>query len=196
MPGEFLARSIAVGGICLLIGLAAGTMPAHAQAQPLTAFSPFDPQLAMANPFASAGFTGAPASGQQTYAAKWGSGTLGLSVESGSLSGNFLGSPFAFPSSGQQDWFTGPGDPAWRTSVVGGFRSNPDAALGGLYSTASFGITSIRANPSALPGLANLYPGNDATAVSASAGLGLQLTPQISIEGSVGFTQGPVSPFR
>lgn len=197
MRWRFCPRSIAVGGICLMAILATGgqAAPAYAQAQPVAGFSPFDPQWALANPFTSFGFTAAGTS-QQAYTAKLGSGTVGLSVESGGISGNYFGPQFAFPTSERQDWFTGLGDTAWRTSVVGGYKSNPSAALGGLYSTASFGVTSIRTNPSALPGLTNLYTGNDATGVTATAGLGLQLTPQISVEGSIGYTQGPVSPFR
>jgi hypothetical protein len=65
----------------------------------------------------------------------------------------------------------------------------------GLYTTASFGVTNFKTNPS-LPGLANFSGNNDLTAVTVSAGVGLQLTPQISIEGSVGFTQMQNSNFR
>ena len=195
MRRRAFARFMTMGGICLMVGLAviASRTPAQAQAQPLAGFSPYDPQWA--NPSTSFGFD-ASAAGQQAYTTKWGAGTFGISVESGSFSGNFLGPQFAFPLSERQDWFTGWGDPAWRTSVVGSYKSNPNAELGGLYSTASFGVTSIRANPSALPGLANLTTGNDLTGVSATAGLGLQLTPQISIEGSIGYSQGSASPFR
>src|SRR6185437_13615523 len=137
MRWRFCPRSIAVGGICLMATLATGgpVAPAHAQAQPVTGFSPFDPQWALANPFTSFGFT-APGTSQQAYTAKLGSGTVGLSVESGGISGNYFGPQFAFPTSERQDWFTGWGDPAWRTSVVGSYKSNPSAALGGLYSTA------------------------------------------------------------
>ena len=201
MQWRFCSRSIAVGSICLMATLAtlALAAPARAQAQPVTGFSPFDPQWALASPYTSFGFnSGAnPAFGtsQQAYTAKLGSGTVGLFVESGGISGNFFGPQFASPTSAQQDWFTNLGDPAWRTSVVGSYKSNA-ALLGGLYTTASFGVTSIRTNPSGLPGLTNFYAGNDAVGVTASAGLGLQLTPQISVEGSFGFTQMPASTFR
>jgi hypothetical protein len=203
MQWRFCQRPIAIGGICLMVTLATGALaaPAHAQAQPVTGFNPFDPQWALANPYTPFGFNAGsnmtPGTNQQAYTAKLGSGTVGLFVESGGISGNSFGPQFVSPTSGQPDWFTNVGDPAWRTSVVGSYKSNPNAALlGGLYTTASFGVTSIRTNPSGLPGLTNFYAGNDAVGVTASAGLGLQLTPQISVEGSFGYTQMPASAFR
>jgi len=204
MQWRSFSRSIAIGGICLMTTLATSAVvaPAHAQAQSVTGFNPFDPQwAALANPYTPFGFNAglnmAPGTNQQAYTAKLGSGTVGLFVESGGISGNSFGPQFVFPTSERQDWFTNAGDPAWRTSVVGSYKSNPNAALfGGLYATASFGVTSIRTNPSGLPGLTNFYAGNDAVGVTASAGLGLQLTPQISVEGSFGYTQVPASTFR
>jgi len=204
MQWRSFSRSIAIGGICLMTTLATSAVvaPAHAQAQSVTGFNPFDPQwAALANPYTPFGFNAglnmAPGTNQQAYTAKLGSGTVGLFVESGGISGNSFGPQFVFPTSERQDWFTNAGDPAWRTSVVGSYKSNPNAALlGGLYTTASFGVTSIRTNPSGLPGLTNFYAGNDAVGVTASAGLGLQLTPQISVEGSFGYTQMPASTFR
>jgi hypothetical protein len=88
------------------------------------------------------------------------------------------------------------GNPASFTSVFGSYKSTPDTALNGLYTTASFGVTTFKANPSGFSGLPSFSGGNDVSGFSASAGVGLQLTPQISIEGSVGFTQGPASTFR
>ncbi len=64
----------------------------------------------------------------------------------------------------------------------------------GLYTTASFGVTNFKTNPS-FPGM-NFTGNNDLTAVTASVGAGLQLTPNISIEGSIGFTQMQNSNFR
>lgn len=204
MQWRFCSRPIAIGGICLMVTLTASALvaPAHAQAQPVTGFNPFDPQwAALANPYTPLGFNAgsdmAPGTNQQAYTAKLGSGTLGLFVESGGISGNPFGPQFVSPTSERQDWFTNLGETAWRTSVVGSYKSNPNAALlGGLYTTASFGVTSIRTNPSGLPGLTNFYAGNDAVGVTASAGLGLQLTPEISVEGSFGYTQWPASTFR
>jgi hypothetical protein len=42
----------------------------------------------------------------------------------------------------------------------------------------------------------NFAGNNDLTAVTASVGAGLQLTPNITIEGSIGFTQMQNSNFR
>lgn len=86
----------------------------------------------------------------------------------------------------QSNWFTGLGSGFSGSSVVGSYKSDP-AMYNGLYTTASFGMTNISANPSGFSGLPGFT--TDATAVTARAGLGLQITPQISIEGSVGFTQ-------
>jgi hypothetical protein len=199
MQWEFRLHSmVAIGGISLAVILAASRVVAPAQAQAVTGFNPLDPQWALATGFGfNAGTTEAFGANQQAYMAKLASGTVGFSVRSGGVSGNFFGPGLVSPMSERQDWFADVTDPAWRTSVVGSYKSNPnETLLGGLYTTASFGLTSIKSNPSALPGLANLYPGNDAVGVSASAGLGLQLTPQISIEGAVGYTQGPGSPLR
>jgi hypothetical protein len=203
MQWRSFSRSIAIGGICLMVTLATSALvaPTHAQAQAVTGFNPFDPQWALASSYTPFGFNAgsnmAPGTNQQGYTAKLGSGTVGLFVGSGAISGNPFGAQFVSPTSERQDWFTNAGDPAWRTSVVGSYKSNPNAALlGGLYATASFGVTSITTNPSGLPGLTNFYAGNDAVGVTATAGLGLQLTPEISIEGSFGYTQVPASTFR
>jgi hypothetical protein len=126
---------------------------------------------------------------QEAYATKFGSGTVALFAESNApTSGNFFGTS-------QQEWFSGLGDPAWRTSMFGSYKSDPKAGMfDGLYTTASFGVTNFKTNPS-LPGL-NFAGNNDLTAVTASVGAGLQLTPNISIEGSIGFTQMQNSNFR
>jgi hypothetical protein len=204
--------SIAIGGACVMFALATSGLiaPANAQAMqqvngPATSpqgtvsqasgFNALDPQWAFANPFMSSRFgLGPMATGvsQQAYATKFGSGTVGLFVESNApSSSNFFGT---LPVS-QQDWFTGLGDPAWRTSMFGSYKSDPKTGLfDGLYTTASFGVTNFKTNPS-FPGL-NFSGNNDLTAVTASIGAGLQLTPQISIEGSVSFTQMPNSNFR
>jgi hypothetical protein len=129
---------------------------------------------------------------QQAFTTKFDSGTVGLFVESNAQnSSNFFG---ALPVS-QQDWFAGLGDPTSRTSMFGSYKSDPTGLFDGLYTTASFGITNFKTN-SSFPGLANFSGSNDLTAVTARAGVGLQLTPQISIEGSVGFTQMQNSNFR
>ena len=204
------ARSIAIGGACAMFGLAASgsIKPANAQAMqqvngPATVsqgtdsqasgFNALDPQWAFANPFMASRFgLGPMATGasQQAYATRFGSGTVGLFAESNApTSSNFFGGS-------QQEWFSGLGDPAWRTSMFGSYKSDPKAGMfDGLYTTASFGVTNFKTNPS-LPGLANFSGNNDLTAVTVSAGVGLQLTPQISIEGSVGFTQMQNSNFR
>lgn len=211
MHWRFRSRLIAIGGIGLMAALAMGTSikPAHAQAMAQTqtqtqqsnGFNALDPQWAFANPFMSAGFgagsTMATAVNQQAYATPLGSGTMGLFVESynggaSAISSNLFGT---LPTSQRQDWFANLGSPASFTSVYGSYKSAPDTALSGLYTTASFGVTTIKANPLGYSGLPN-FSGNDVSAFSARAGLGLQLTPQISIEGSVGFTQGPGSTFR
>ncbi len=108
-------------------------------------------------------------------------------------SGNFF-DPLPFsPAMQQQDWFTSLANPAWKSSLVGTYKSEPNAALNGLYTTAGFGVTNFRTGAPGLPGLTNFSSGNDAVGVSASAGVGFQVTPQISIEGSVSFTQMPPS---
>lgn len=212
------SRPMAIGGACVMFMLATSGLIAPANAQAMqqvngpqgtasqgaasqgtvsqaSGFNALDPQWAFANPFMSSRFGLGPlATGvsQQAYATKFGSGTVGLFVESNAPnSSNFFG---ALPVS-QQDWFTGLGDPAWRTSMFGSYKSDPKTGLfDGLYTTASFGVTNFKTNPS-FPGL-NFSGNNDLTAVTASVGAGLQLTPQISIEGSVSFTQMPNSNFR
>lgn len=54
MQWRSFSRSIAIGGICLMTTLATSAVvaPAHAQAQSVTGFNPFDPQwAALANPY-------------------------------------------------------------------------------------------------------------------------------------------------
>jgi hypothetical protein len=200
------SRSMAIAGACVMLNLATSGLigPANAQAMqqvsgPQAAdvqaggFNALDPQWTFANPFMASRFGLGPMAtsvSQQAYATKFGSGTVGLFVESNAPnSSNFFGAS-------QQNWFSGLGDPAWRTSMFGSYKSDPKIGLfDGLYTTASFGVTNFKTNPS-LPGLANFSGNNDLTAVTVSAGVGLQLTPQISIEGSVGFTQAPGSNFR
>jgi hypothetical protein len=209
MRWRFRARSIVIGGICLTVTSAPGVLiaPANAQAQQVSGFNAFDPQWALASPYTFSGFNTGPnlagGANQQAYAAKVGTGTMGLFVESnvrgdgfGATAGNFFGAPPALPTS-RQDWFASLGDSAWRTSVVGTYKSAPDAGLlNGLYTTASFGVTNFKTDPSGLAGLTNFSAGNDAVAFTASAGVGLQLTPQISVEGSFSWTQAPSSTFR
>jgi hypothetical protein len=120
---------------------------------------------------------------------------MGLLVESnvrdgaGGPSGNLLGPPLF---SQRQDWFAAMGNPEWKT-ISGNYKSNP-ALLNGIYTTASFGVTDFRT--SGFSGLPNFSGGNDMVGVTARAGLGFQLTPQITIEGSVGWTQLQGSAFR
>ena len=87
------------------------------------------------------------------------------------------------------------GNPAWRTSVFGSYKSDVNGGLfNGLYTTASFGLTDFKAN---LPGFSGLnFSGNDLAGVTASAGVGFQLTPNISVEGSVSWSQMPSATFR
>lgn len=221
---SLMIGSLAIGGICLL-AIPATTASVHAQAmQPAgnapnsnaagadgsssntAAFNPYDPQWALGMPF---GFTasGLPGIDRQAYTMKLGTGTLGLYSASNNpdlgartigSSGNFF-DPLPFSMIGQRGaWFSSLGDSAWTSSVVGSYKSNPnDALFNGLYTTASFGVTSFKTSPAGLPGLTNFTtPGNDATAVTATAGVGYQITPQITIEGSVGFTQMQGSNFR
>jgi len=169
-------------------------------------FNPYDPQWALAMPFGFAASSMTPGIDRQAFTMKLGSGTLGLYSASNNpdfgahaigSSGNFF-DPLPFSQVTQRGaWFSSLGDSAWRSSVVGSYKSNPnDALFNGLYTTASFGVTSFKTSPAGLPGLTNFTPGNDATAMTATAGVGYQITPQISIEGSVGFTQMPGSNFR
>ncbi len=205
------SRSMAIGGICLMATVATSALVGPAQAQQVDAFgfaggaNEFYPLWA--KPYLFSGFStgpnGAAASNQVAYTTKIGSGTVGMFLESSrdngawasATSGNFFGPSFGSPTSLREDWFA-LGNPASRTSIFGSYKSEPNTALfNGLYTTASFGVTSIRANPPGLPGLTN-FSGNDAVGLTASAGLGLKLTPQITIEGSVGFTQLSPSGFR
>lgn len=201
------SQSIALGGICLMAMMAAGTV-VHAQAMRATGsgapsansnasgFNPYDPQWALAAPF---GFNMTPGVDRQVTTMKIGSGTLGLFSASNNQdfgaraigsSGNMF-DPLPFSSLAQPSpWFSSLGNAAWRSSFVGSYKSNPnDSAINGLYTTASFGVTSFQTGPAGLPGLTNFTTGNDATAVTATAGVGYKITPQITIEGSVGFTQ-------
>jgi hypothetical protein len=202
---------MAIGGVCLAATLATSGLVAPADAQMMqqvdaspingsqtSGFDPLDPQWAFADPFMAPGFgVGSIGMNQQAYITKFGSGTVGLFAESSAQgSSNFFGAPSIPSASLRQDWFSNLGDSVSRTSIFGSYKSVPGTALfDGLYTTASFGVTSISINPQGFSGLPN-FSGNDVTAVSARAGLGLQLTPQISIEGSVGFTQGALSTFR
>jgi hypothetical protein len=218
------SRTLAIGGICLMATMTTGAR-VHAQAMQVVGsspaassstgsnpaasnsngFNPYDPQWALATPF---GFSAAPGISQQAYTTKLGSGTVGLFAATNTQdygaraigsTGNFF-DPLPFsPSAQRGSWFTGLGDPAWRSSFVGSYKSNPnDAVLNGLYTTASFGVTNFKTGPAGLPGLTNFSSGNgnDATAVTATAGVGVQITPQISIEGSFSYTQMPPSTFR
>jgi hypothetical protein len=211
---------LAIGGICLL-AIPATTAAVHAQAMQgsanapnsnatgsntAAAFNPYDPQWALGMPFGFNASSMTPGIDRQAYMMKLGSGTLGLYSASNNpdfgahaigSSGNFF-DPLPFSTiSPRGAWFSSLGDSAWRSSVVGSYKSNPnDALLNGLYTTASFGVTSFKTGPAGLPGLTNFTNGNDATAVTATAGVGFQITPQISIEGSVGFTQTQGSNFR
>lgn len=205
MQRRFCSRSIAIGGIFWMVTLATGALMerAHAQAQPLIGFNALDPQGAFARPYMSSGWN---TGNQPAYTATFGSGTVGLFVESSGrdaaagasgISGNLFGPLLYSPTSQRQDWFANPGSPDWRTSIFGSYKSAPDTALfNGLYTTASFGVTSIRTNPSGFSGLPNFSAGNDVVGLTASAGLGLQLTPQITIEGSFSWSQVPSSAFR
>jgi hypothetical protein len=201
------SRIIALGGICLMATLAA-TAPVHAQAMQQTgssappansnasAFNPYDPQWALAAPF---GFNTVPGVDRQVSTMKISSGTLGLFAASNNQdygaramgsSGNFF-DPLPFSATTQPGaWFSSLGNSSWRSSFAGSYKSNPnDALINGLYTTASFGVTSFKTGPGGLPGLTNFTPGNDAVAMTATAGVGVQITPQITFEGSVGFTQ-------
>jgi hypothetical protein len=200
-------RSIAIGGACVMFAFATGgsIKPANAQAMQqvsgpvsqagdsqASGFNALDPQWTFANPFMASRFGFGPMAtsvSQQAYATKFGSGTVGLFAESSApSSSNYFGTS-------QQEWFSGLGDPASRTSMFGSYKSDPRAGMfDGLYTTASFGVTNFKTNPS-LPGL-NFAGNNDLTAVTASVGAGLQLTPNITIEGSIGFTQMQNSNFR
>ncbi len=203
MPWKSRSRAMAIG-LGLMMALATSASIAPAQAQQLNGFNALEPQWALGNPFMSSGFSAgssfATGFNQQAYTAKLGSGTVGWLAESGGggaggISGDLFGPQFASPTSQRQDWFANLGNPAW-SSISGSYKSAPDTTLNGLYTTASFGMTSIKAYPSGFSGLPNFAAGNDAVALTARAGVGLQLTPDISIEGSVGVTQVQTPAFR
>jgi hypothetical protein len=211
------SRTIALGGICLM-ALLADRAPVHAQAMQgsnatasnaspassnASSFNPYDPQWALAAPFA---FNMGSGVDRQVSTMKLGSGTLGLVAITNNQdygaraigsSGNFF-DPLPFSSMVQPSpWFSSLNNTAWRSSFVGSYKSNPnDSAINGLYTTASFGVTNLQTGPASLPGLTNFTSGNNATAMTATAGVGYQITPQITIEGSVGFTQIQASPLR
>ena len=221
MDWRSCSRIIAIGGICVAAILATGTR-AHSQAMQVVGgssagssasgsnavgFNPYDPQWALSTPFgfntASSMTTGID---RQAYTTKFGSGTFGLFAASNTQdygaramgsTGNFF-DPLPFsPIAPRGDWFGVLGDSAWQSSFVGTYKSNPNEGLfNGLYTTASFGATSFKTSAPGLPGLTNFTSGNDATALTATAGVGVQITPQISIEGSIGFTQMQGSNFR
>ena len=201
------SRSIAIGGICLMATVATAALvePAHAQQmQQVDGIRAADEIYPLwAKPYLSPGFNaGSYTASQQVYTTKFGAGTVGLFVQSdgrdagagmSGSSGNFLGPLFGGPTSLRQDWVGASlANPAWRTSVFGSYKSEANA---GLYTTASFGLAGIRTNPSGFSGLTN-FSGNDAVGLTASAGVGVQLTPQISIEGGFTWTQVPASTFR
>jgi len=218
------SRTLALGGICLvatfcLMTILAMRAPAHAQAMQVvgsgatgssptnssaSGFNPYDPQWALAAPFGFNAASMTPGVDRQAYTTKFGSGTVGLFAATNTQdygaraigsSGNFF-DPLPFSTIARPGaWFSSLGDSSWRSSFAGSYKSK-DALLNGLYTTASFGVTSFRTNPAGLPGLTNFTTGNDATALTATAGVGVQITPQISIEGSVGFTQMQGSNFH
>lgn len=199
---------MAIGGLCAMLTWAASTVvgPAHAQAMQVSGFNEFDPQWALASSHMSSGFNAdygmAAGLNQQAYTAKLGSGTVGIFFESGSGAGTFggsggpFGSPLFSPTRYGQNWFAQVGNPVWSTSTFS-YKSDPNTALvNGLYTTASFGVTSFKTDPAGFSGLPSFSDANGVAAMTARAGLGLQLTPQISIEGSVGWTQTQGSAFR
>jgi len=212
MHWGYCSRSIAIGGIGLMVMAALGAPIAPADAQMMQqvdgrAGDESYPQWA--KPYFSPGFGSANI--QPAYTAKIGSGTVALFVDSnvpdtsvGGISGNFFSPLSVSPMPLRQDWFgasfSGPGfagsslaNPAWKTSIYGSYKSDPGTALfNGLYTTASVGITRYATNPLGYAGLPG-FTGNEVTGVRASAGLGLQLTPRITVEGSVGFIQAPAA---
>jgi hypothetical protein len=208
MQRGFCLRSMAIGSGCLMFALVAGvcTGPGRAQAQQFNGSGELYPQWLVGNAYMPMGFAAGPefaaGTSQQAYTAKLGSGIVGLFVESNNgarlngVSGNFFGTSSAFPTSQREDWFSNLGNPAWRTSVFGSYKSDLSAGLfNGLYTTASFGLSDIKTNLPGFSGLTN-FSSNDLVGITASAGVGLQLTPNISIEGGVSWTQVPNSTFR
>jgi opacity protein-like surface antigen len=205
MQGNVCSRSIADGGICVLTIVAALGLiaPAHAQQQlNVAAGSAADqsyPQWARPYLFSGFGSGLAAASSQQAYTGKFGSGMLGLSVNSYSrdedagAASSYLAPSLVSSMAQRQDWYGSSfANPAWRTSVVGTYKTEPNSPF---YTTASFGVAGYKPNLSGL-GLTNFTTGNEATGMTASAGVGVQVTPNITIEGGFTFTQGPPSGFR
>jgi hypothetical protein len=170
------SRTLALGGIGLMAMLATGT-PVHVQAMDLTGsgsnappansnaansnsagFNPYDPQWALAAPFgfnAAAGMT--PGIDRQAFTTKFGSGTIGLFAATNTQdygaraigsSGNFF-DPLPFSNIARPGaWFSSLGDSSWRSSFAGSYKSNANnALLNGLYTTASFGVTSFKTGP-------------------------------------------------
>jgi hypothetical protein len=216
MSWGFGSRSIGIGSICLMAAVVAGALvePAAAQAQQVDGFGMWGTANGFyplwARPYVFSGFDGPSlATGSNQYTTKLGSGTVGMFVQSyGQGSGgwgsggwargssdNYFSPLSGSPTSLRENWFAA-GDPAWGTSIVGSYRSEPNAALSGLYTTASFGLTNIRTSPLGLPGVTNFSSGNEAVGMTASAGVGLKLTPNITVEGSVSFTQMQPSSFK
>jgi hypothetical protein len=211
MRWGFGSRSNGIGGVFLMLAMAALVEPAGAQAQQADGLGLWGTSNGLyplwARPYLFSGFNGSnltAGSNQTGYTAKLGSGTVGMFVESygqgnggwaSGTSGNYFGPLVGPPTSLQQSWFAA-GDPAWRTSIVGSYKSDLNSTLfNGLYTTASFGVTSIKTNPLGLAGPMN-FTGNDAVGVTASAGVGVKLTPDITLEGSVSWTQMQSSGFR
>jgi hypothetical protein len=209
MHRRFCSRSIAIGGVCLTVAAAAVVVvaPAGAQAQQADGLGLWGTANGFyplwARPYLFSGFNGSSPATGSGYTTKLGSGTVGMFVESygqgnggwaSGGSGNYFSSMSGSPTSLRENWFSA-GDPTWRTSIVGSYKSEPNTALSGVYTMASFGMTSIKTNPLGIAGLTN-FSGNDAVGVTASAGVGVKLTPDITLEGSVSWTQMQPSGFR
>ena len=203
-PRSLCLRSIAVGGLWLAAVVAIGAFAGPADAQQAD-----EPYPLWARPYLFSGFSAGPGfaagNSQPGYTAKFNSGTFGLFVASNNgddgaarafaSAGNFFDPQSFSPASLQQSWSAANfGNPAWQTSIFGSYKSDP-ALHNGFYTTASFGAATFKTNPLAYTGLPAFSSGNDAVGVTASAGVGLQLTPQVSIEGSIGFSQMPASAF-
>src|SRR5271154_2647196 len=115
MQWRFRPRSFAIGGIFVMATSAAAALlePANAQAPQFNDFNAFDQQWALARPYAAWGLNanfGATGINRQVYTAPFGSGMVGLFVDSNAAGasgtyGNLLGPGTAFPSSLRQDWF-------------------------------------------------------------------------------------------
>lgn len=208
MHWRLCSGSIAIGGICLIAAMATGALvePAHAQAQQvnglLTSRAADESYPQWATPYLFSGLNAGSGNNQQAYTTKFGSGVVGIYSnvrdDGAGASGTFnnLFGRFDPPTSLRQDWFgTNLGNPAWRTSVFGSYKSEP-GLFNGLYTTASFGVAGIRTNPAGFSGLTNFSGSNDVVGLTAGAGVGLQLTPNITVEGGFTFTQVPGSAFR